>query len=431
MSDYLQMHYRLKLFILFNVLLIEFFLTGYIDKKYEETVRRINLKILHLNAGNETGGGMYHILRLLKKMKEIDSVQCMLGVFEKKELYQRAKDAKIPTIYFPNQTRFSLPLLRSIADFIKEAKITHVHTHGPRANVYMNYINKMLPINWVVTIHSDPLFDFHDKGIYGKLLTQLHMNAIKNAKQIIVVSETFYPIMIEAGAKRENIVTIHNGIDFQAEISEEFFDMSNLYDLRKQFGFTNNDFLILQVARLEKVKGHHIAFQALAKLIHEEQKSSFHLLLVGDGSLREELSELAKSLQIENHVHFYGQRYDVNTFYKLADITLLTSLSESFPYVLLESARAKTPVITTDVGDVRYLLVNEDFGWKVPVNNPLAVMNALKDAYQLFQDNRLKIVGEKLYSYASNYFSLDICVNDVYNVYKSMMQQEKNDEKFV
>ena len=109
----------------------------------------------------------------------------------------------------------------------------------------------------------------------------------------------------------------------------------------------------------------------------------------------------------------------------------MTSLSESFPYVLLESARAKTPVITTDVGDVRYLLVNEDFSWKVPVNNPLAVMNALNDAYQLFQDNRLKIVGEKLYSYASNYFSLDICVNDVYNVYKSMMQQEKNDEKFV
>lgn len=390
----------------------------------------MKLKILHLNAGNETGGGMNHILRLLKKMKEFDHVLCMLGVFEKKDLYYKAKEAKIPTIYFPNQTRLSLPLLKNVANFIKEAKITHVHTHGPRANVYMNYIRRWFPVNWVVTVHSDPFFDFHDKGIYGKMLTQLHINALKNAQKIISVSDAIHPAMLSVGAKRENVVTIYNGIDFQTEISGEFIGMEDLVDLRKQFGFSYDDFLILQVARLEKVKGHHIAFEALAKLI-DEQHGSFHLLLVGDGMLKEELARLAKSLNIEENVHFYGHRNDVNTFYRLADVTLLTSLSESFPYVLLESAREKTPIISTDVGDVKHLIIDKQYGWKVPVNDPIAVTEALKDAYRLFQENKLNHVGENLYAHASNYFSLDICVNDVYNVYKSMMQHEKNDENFV
>lgn len=383
------------------------------------------LKVLHLNAGNENGGGMHHILRLLDKLQEKHDLSCTLGVFEKKELYDRAKELNIPTVYFPNQVRLSVPLLKKLQSFINEKNFSHVHTHGPRANVYMNYIHKRLPARWVLTVHSDPFYDFHDKGIYGKMLTKIHVNAIKNARKIISVSDAFYPRLLEIGAKRENIVTVHNGIDFHSELSEEFFSLSKRMELRERFGFRHDDFLILMVARLEAVKGHAIAFKAFHKLMRELE-GSFHLLIVGEGSLKDELVQLATKLKIEPFVHFFGHRNDVDSFYYMTDVTLLTSFSESFPFVLLESARAKTPVISTDVGDVKYLILNENFGWKVPVNNPKAVADALKEAYLLHRQNRLQWVGENLHHYAENYFSLDQCANKVFDVYKSLIIQDAN-----
>jgi len=75
---------------------------------------------------------------------------------------------------------------------------------------------------------------------------------------------------------------------------------------------------------------------------------------------------------------------------------------------------------------VKYLNINENFGWKVPVNNPKAVADALKEAYLLHRQNRLQWVGENLHYYAENYFSLDQCANKVFDVYKSLIIQDAN-----
>ena len=374
------------------------------------------VKILHLNAGNETGGGMYHILRMLGKFKEkADSVSCVLGVMEKEELYNRAKAANIETVYFENGTRFSMPLLRKIDQFIKTENITHVHTHGPRANVYMNMLKKKVKIPWVVTVHSDPFFDFKDKGLYGKFLTRLHLQAIKNADRIISVCHAFYPPLVNAGINIDNMKTVHNGIDFLNEMCTEFVSEENF---REQLGFTKEDFLFIKVARLESVKGHSLAIRAFAELVKKES-GNFHLLLLGDGSLKNKLIQLVDRLEVKDYVHFLGERKDIERFYEIADVTLLTSLSESFPYVLLESARAKTPIISTNVGDVGKLLYKDELGWKVATCDMDGLVEAMREAVYLQADG-LRQMGQRLYSYASSNFSLDKCANEVYNVYKSM-----------
>ncbi|MEI3612000.1 glycosyltransferase family 4 protein [Pseudogracilibacillus sp. SO30301A] len=372
------------------------------------------VKILHLNAGNETGGGMYHILRMLGKFKEANSVPCVLGVMEKKELYDRAKAANIETVYFENGTRLSMPLLRKIEQYIKTENITHVHTHGPRANVYMNMLKKKVKIPWVVTVHSDPFFDFKDKGIYGKFLTRLHLQAIKNADRIISVCHAFYPPLVNAGINIDNMKTVHNGIDFLNEMSTEFVPESQ--NFREQLGFTKEDFLFLKVARLESVKGHGFAIRAFAELMKNESEN-IHLLLLGDGSLKNKLMELVEQLDLKDHVHFLGERKDIDRFYKIANVTLLTSLSESFPYVLLESARAKTPVISTNVGDVGHLIYQDELGWKVATSDMDGLVEAMREAVCLHADG-LRQMGQRLYSYASSNFSLDKCAHEVYNVYK-------------
>lgn len=363
------------------------------------------MKILHLNAGNETGGGMYHILGLLDAFNREEFV---LGVLEKGELYKRATSAGIRTVHFSSHTRLSIPLLHKMRRYIKREKISVVHTHGPRANVYANILKKLASFQWIVTVHSDPKHDFKHKRLYGHLLTKLNVQAVKNANRVIAISDPFRSNLAKAGVQDKKIVTTLNGIDFRKQTDRNY--------VKSDYGFSKKDFIFLMVARLEPVKGHYIAIKAIAEIV--KQGENCHLILLGDGVLKDELRIFASKLGIAAHVHFFGYRNDTDCFYHMADITLLTSFSESFPLVLLESARAKTPVITTDVGGIHELIPDRSLGWRINPGNVHDLTLAMGEALFFHKKNMLPLMGDKLYSHASSRFSVEIFAENVYNVYK-------------
>lgn len=365
------------------------------------------VKILHINAGNETGGGMYHILNLLH---ELNREEFVLGVFEEGELLTRADALGINTVYFSNNIKLSPSLINQVANYIKNEGINYVHTHGPRANVYANILNRITRFHWIVTVHSDPNHDFMGRGVYGKFLSMLNIRAIKNADRIIAVSDKFKEDLNELGINNNKIIPILNGIDFNKQSKKNY--------TKEDFGFSDKDFLILMVARLEPIKAHHIAFRALSQLIKTYDRC--HLIIIGDGSLKNELKRLAHKLNIHKNVHFLGYRNDVDYFYQISDITILTSLSESFPLVLLESARAKTPVISTNVGCVKKLLPHKSLGWVVDPRNVEQLKESLIEALHLFKIDSLSHMGESLYKYASSHFSVSTFADNIYNVYLSI-----------
>jgi glycosyltransferase involved in cell wall biosynthesis len=365
------------------------------------------MKVLHLNTGNETGGGMYHILSLLQTLNRDEFV---LGVLEKGELYDKAREAGIQTIHFTNHTRFSIPLIRRIRRFIRRECVTVLHTHGPRANVYGSLLKKIAALQWMTTIHSDPQYDFRHRGMYGRLLTALHMHALKHADRLIAISEAFRTNLMQAGVEKEKMVTTLNGIDFRKRAAN---------DCRKtDYGYAADDFIFLMVARLVPVKGHACALRAFAEITKKHPHC--RLLFVGDGALKKDLQQLTIKLGIDQHVHFAGHHEETAPFYEIADVTLLTSFSESFPLVLLESARAKTPVIATNVGGIKKLVADRSLGWCTGPGDTRELALAMEETLQLNQQDKLQRMGDHLHQYAASRFSLAIFAENVYNVYLSM-----------
>lgn len=362
------------------------------------------MKILHLNAGNETGGGMHHILSLLDKLNREEFI---LGVLEEGEMLHRARNLGIATIHFESNNKLSIPLIKNIVSYIKKERIQVVHTHGPRANVYAKFLKKIVTFQWIVTVHSDPFYDFRGKGLYGDFLCRLHTNAIKCADRVIAISNPFQKILEDSGVQHDRIRTILNGIDFQKSKFDNY--------LRKDIGYQESDFLFLMVARLEKVKRHELALTAFATIVR--QNETCRLLLVGDGTAKTELRQLAMKLGITDHVHFLGHRQDVECFYNIADVTMLTSESESFPLVLLESARARTPVISTNVGGVKELIMDPSIGWLV---EKAGILKAMEESIFLKETGMLQVMGEKLHQHASSKFSLEIFAENIYNIYLDM-----------
>ena len=100
---------------------------------------------------------------------------------------------------------------------------------------------------------------------------------------------------------------------------------------------------ILCVGRLEKQKAFHFAIEAFAGIT--DKFPDLRLKIVGEGSLLNELKKTAENCHVSNRVDFEGFKENLIPYYLYARATLLTSLYEGYPNVLIESISLNTPVI--------------------------------------------------------------------------------------
>lgn len=102
----------------------------------------------------------------------------------------------------------------------------------------------------------------------------------------------------------------------------------------------------LCVGRLEKQKAFHYAIEAFSKIV--SQHPSMRIKIVGQGSLENKLKKLAINFNVADKVDFESFQKDMIPYYLKARATVLTSLYEGFPNVLVESITLGTPVIAFD-----------------------------------------------------------------------------------
>lgn len=133
---------------------------------------------------------------------------------------------------------------------------------------------------------------------------------------------------------------------------------------------------LLCVGRLEDVKAFHFAIEAFSLIA--DRFPSLRLQLVGKGSLETDLKALCSILNVSERVDFEGFQKDVIPYYEQASLTLLTSLYEGFPNVLIESIVLGTPVVSFDCpSGPREILEYGKWGKLVPAGDVQALAKAI------------------------------------------------------
>ena len=170
---------------------------------------------------------------------------------------------------------------------------------------------------------------------------------------------------------RDQLTVIPNGIEIEPAPATRLD--------RTLLGVPEHSFLWLVVGRLEPQKDHDTLFEAFANL----DRPDHHLLVAGDGSLMDALQLRARELGIASRVHFMGHVHNIRDLMFAADALVLSSAWEGLPNVIMEAFALGRPVVATDVGGVRELVMPGKSGFIVPARSGSdlkAAMIRLSDA---------------------------------------------------
>lgn len=188
-------------------------------------------------------------------------------------------------------------------------------------------------------VHTDYTIIYDNQ----ELDTFIHQLGYPKYKNLVFVSE----------------IAKNHYLDFYQNSKQTYHVCHNLIDgkyIKKQseevISYDKQCFTFLNVSR------HDEPAKKISRLIKASENLAnkgyqFKLLLIGDGKNHQEYQQLVKEKQLEKYIDFLGSLKNPYPYYKMADCFILCSEYEGGPITVYESLILKTPVITTDVGDVK------------------------------------------------------------------------------
>jgi glycosyltransferase involved in cell wall biosynthesis len=168
----------------------------------------------------------------------------------------------------------------------------------------------------------------------------------------------------------EKVIVIPNGVD-----TERFSPVPDVLAARRELGIGPADPVVTIVAALRPEKNHEL-FLSVAQQV-SRQLTNAQFLVIGDGPRRQPLEQLARELDIGDSVHFLGSRNDVPRLLSASDVFALTSHNEANPVSILEAMSVGRPVVTTNVGSIREVVVDGHNGFLVAPGNAEQLTNRI------------------------------------------------------
>ena len=217
------------------------------------------------------------------------------------------------------------------------------------------------------------------------------------------------------GLPADRIDVIYNGVDLNA-LSKPSVGARDR--IRREFGFTDDDFVAVQVARLHELKDHVTAVKA----IEEARRSApnIRLLIAGEGDQRPVIERAIKERNLESHVVLAGNRSDVPDLLAASDAFLMSSISEGIPLTIIEAMAAGIPVVSTAVGGIPEMIQHELNGFLAPAGDATSLARSLVRLHQLPCLRQSTVLAGR--ATAERDFSLAGMLNGYCRTYEEMLR---------
>jgi len=300
---------------------------------------------------------------------------------------------------------YSIPTIGSFPTFtktVKSSKIVHAHGHPYLTSLIAGKLAKYYGKPFVLTQHNT-FIEYNNFFDQVELLNDLAIGKqnLNAADKIITISNATKEYVLRLGAKPKKVKVIYNGVDLA-----RFREINGKrQEMRKKLGIPSGAVVVLTVRRLVYKNGIDTLLDCAKIAVNKNPNIVF--LVVGKGPDLESVRMQITQLGIQHNFRLAGfvSDADLPSYYNAVDMFVLPSKSgEGLPLVALEAMACGLPVVATDVGGIKEILL-DDYGKLVPPNQPELLADAVLEFAAIDFSSRkseLRARIEEQYSWESN-----------------------------
>lgn len=289
---------------------------------------------------------------------------------------------------------------------INEYDIIHVHT--PVASIYGRLLRFKFPkVKTIYTAHGYHFLEGGSKlGWIFYYPIERFMASLTSVT--ININKEDYEITKNQLKPEKCYLTNGVGVDLS-----KYKKLSNkqIRNKKKELGLKEEDFVVLNIAEINKNKNHSQLIKAIELL--KDKYPNIKVLCVGDGQALEKITKEIRVKGLEENIYLLGYREDINDLINISDIGILLSYREGLPRNLMELMACGRKVIATDIRGCRDIVCDETVGSLVKVGDYEATAREI-EKYYLLNDKNFEISKE-----VSKY-DLNKIIDDLKNIYNEI-----------
>jgi len=311
---------------------------------------------------------------------------------------------------------------REIRNIIRDFNPDIVHTHAAKAGALGRMAAKMEKVPVIVHTFHGHVFEGYFNQWKSSLVQMIERFLARRSDAIVAISENQKADLCQKFriAPENKVHIIPLGLDLR-KFETDMEIKRNLF--RKEYQLEEEILAIGIIGRLTAIKNHELFLNSISELKKLSRKKII-AFIIGDGELKNELELLCTQLNLNTNdsrdVVFTSWIKDIDRAAAGMDIICLTSINEGTPVSLIEAQAASRPVVSTFVGGVRDVMLNNASGFIVEEQSAGAIASAL---YKLTENSELrKSMGQNGHEWANQKFNYTRLVNDMSSLYASLLK---------
>jgi len=244
---------------------------------------------------------------------------------------------------------------------------------------------------------------------------------LESADAIICVSNNLKEKVLKLGATKEKTFVVFNAVDLDLFRPSLKHELNEISEIRKQFGVSDDDFLILNARHLRPIYGIEYLIYA-AKIVTKYVKNA-KFIIAGEGDLREKLNTMIRNMNLDKNVKLIGTipRALMPKLMRTSSLYVNTSLADGMSPSMLEACACGLPIVSFDVGGANDIIDDGINGFLVPLKD--YKMLASRIIYLLQNIDVLKRMSVMARKKAEKLFNLNDRIDAILSIYQKIMNE--------